>query len=112
MRVTLLEPEFVHSDERRTLTQLFTANFKQVNLYECKANVSLGDHYHKKTIEYFYIIDGELEVNGREVKARDSFVFHPEQVHTILTKTVAMFMTFLTEAYDKDNPDLWKTWKS
>lgn len=104
-----MEPEFVHSDTRRKITQLFTADIKQVNVYECKANITLGNHYHKKTIEYFYILDGEVESNGRTMVSGDLFVYHPEQVHTIVTKTDCRFMTFLTLPFNQEEPDLWKS---
>ena len=108
MRTTLLEPESVHQDARRTITQLFTADIKQVNVYEAKANVTLGDHYHKNTIEYFYILDGEVVANGKYCTAGDLFVYYPETKHTIVCRTDCRFMTFLTLPYDERNPDIWK----
>lgn len=109
MRVTVLEPELVHEDARRRLTQLFTADIKQVNIYECKADVTLGNHYHKETVEYFYILDGEMLSNGKKMVAGDLFMFIPEQVHTIVTKTDCRFMTFVTKAFNLEAPDLWKS---
>lgn len=104
-----MEAEFVHKDDRRKLTQLFTADIKQINVYECEPNVVLGNHYHKQTIEYFYILDGEIESNGKTMVDGDLFVYHPEQVHTIVTRTACRFMTFVTKEFDKENPDLWKS---
>lgn len=104
-----LEPEFSHEDSRRKLTQLLTADIKQVNVYECQANVNLGNHFHKKTVEFFYILDGEIESNGETKKEGDLFVYYPETMHTIWAKTTCRFMTFLTVPFDKENPDLWKS---
>lgn len=107
--MTVLEPEIVHEDARRRLTQLFTANIKQVNLYECRANVTLGNHYHKETVEYFYLLDGHMESNGKPMNPGDLFMFIPEQVHKIETKTDCRFMTFVTKEFNLEAPDLWKS---
>lgn len=104
-----MEPEFVDVDARRKLTQLFTADIKQVNFYECKPNVTLGNHYHKQTVEYFFVLDGEIEANGKLMKEGDLFVYHPEQMHTIVSKTDARFMTFLTVPFNSQEPDLWRS---
>lgn len=109
MKPTLLEPDSIHSDSRRTLTQLLTADIKQVNVYEVQPNVTLGNHYHKNTIEYFYVLDGEIESNGKEMRPGDLFVYYPQTLHTITTKTSSRFMTFLTVPYNQENPDLWKS---
>ena len=105
----MIEPESVHKDSRRTLTQLLTADIKQVNVYEVEPNVTLGNHYHKETIEYFYILDGEIESNGKTMVAGDLFVYYPQTVHTIVSKTNTRFMTFLTKPYNPEAPDLWKS---
>jgi len=104
-----MEPQFIHEDSRRKITQLFTADIKQVNLYECKPNVELGNHYHKETVEYFFVLDGEIESNGKTMVPGDLFVYHPQQMHKIVTKTDCRFMTFLTKAFNQESPDLWKS---
>ena len=54
--MNVLKPEFVSQDSRRILSQLLTADIKQVNHYEAKRGAVLGNHYHKQTNEYFFII--------------------------------------------------------
>ena len=104
----ILEHEELLRDERRTLTQLLTANIKQVNVYDVNPGVELGNHYHKETVEYFYVLQGTLEANGKKMWAGDLFVFYPQTPHVIKTKEYCRFMTFLTVPFDKENPDLWK----
>jgi len=47
--MNLITHEFTHSDDRRVLNQVLSANIKQVNSYACEAGVELGNHYHDKT---------------------------------------------------------------
>lgn len=108
-----LFPEFIHKDKRRTLSQLFTAEFKQVNLYEANKKALLGDHYHKETYEYFYILKGSflLGVNSKShVVGRDTFfVVEPGERHTLeCLSLTGSFLTFLTKPYTKEDTDTYK----
>lgn len=104
----LLSPEFQHKDLRRTLTQLITDDIKQVNLYEAKKDAILGNHYHKDTTEYFYIIRGSVTYNDCEViNPGMMFKVSPPEKHLIRCLTDVKLMTFLTKPYDKKEPDLW-----
>lgn len=114
----LLNPEFKHSDDRRTITQLFTGWVEQVNTYEAKKGSTLGNHYHKHTIEYFYILKGTATVYledtvthsawSQVIRSGDLFVVHPYEFHTIDCLTDVEMMTFLSMPYDKDKPDIYK----
>ena len=107
--MTTLEPEFVSKDERRSLTQLLTADIKQVNVYEAKEGSVLGNHYHKQTTEYFYILEGKVGYNKATVLGKGSlFSVRPLENHTITCLSDVQMMTFLTVPFDKENPDLWK----
>lgn len=103
----LLSPEFVHVDERRKLTQLITADIKQINIYEAKKGSNLGDHYHKSTNEFFYILKGGVLYNKDRILGKgDLFAVFPEEKHSIYCLTDVTFMTFLTKAYDNEHPDI------
>ena len=103
-----LNHEFKHHDKRRILTQLLTSDIKQINTYEAVHGAILGDHFHKETIEYFYILSGVLIYNNKKIlKKGDLFVVEPEEKHSLLVKSdKAVFMTFLTKPYTKENPDI------
>lgn len=106
--MNLLKPEFIHQDDRRKLIQIFTADIKQVNIYEAKKGSELGNHYHKETDEFFYIIKGIVLYNKTQMLSEgDIFVVYPEENHLLLCLTDVQFMTFLTKPFDKENPDLW-----
>lgn len=104
-----LKPEFVHVDKRRSLTQLLTADIRQVNVYEAQHGAELGNHFHKETIEYFYILSGSLTYNDALVVKKGD-IFHPSigEKHTLkVLSDKAKFMTFLTKPYDKETPDIY-----
>ena len=106
--MNFLEPEFQHRDNRRSLVQLLTADIKQVNIYEANHGAELGNHFHKETIEYFYIVRGSLEYNGRKILKKGD-LFYPDlgEKHTVkVISDKATFMTFLTKAYNSQEPDL------
>ena len=104
-----LKPEFVNSDNRRILSQLVTSDFKQVNIYEATHGSILGNHFHKETVEYFYIIKGSLEYNDKAiVKKGDLFVVEPPEKHWLkVISDKATFMTFLTKPYKLESPDIY-----
>jgi len=105
----LLKIEFQHKDKRRTLTQLLTADIKQVNVYEAHHGEELGNHFHKETIEYFYILSGSMKYNNKQILKKGD-IFHPElgERHTVkVLSDKATFMTFLTKPYDKETPDIY-----
>jgi len=105
----LLKPEYINSDKRRTLTQLITANIKQVNLYEAHHGENLGNHFHKETIEYFYVVRGTLEYNKTNIMKKGD-LFYPDlgEKHTVKAiSDTCVFMTFLTKPYNQGSPDVY-----
>ena len=106
----VLEKDSIHEDGRRRITQLLTASIKQVNVYDAKKGSSLGNHYHKETVEYFYIIRGKVIYNNSRIfDSGELFAVYPEEVHTIECLEDTKFMTFLSRPYTKEEPDIWKT---
>ena len=104
----ILSHEFQHTDERRRLTQILTEDIKQVNVYEAKKDAHLGNHFHKDTIEYFYILKGTVTYNDNEViNPGTLFKVSPFEKHTLRCMTNVKMMTFLTKAYTDKEPDLW-----
>lgn len=114
----ILNPELYLPSNRRNLTQLFTKRIEQVNFYEAKKGSVLGDHYHKKTTEIFFIVKGSIILHTHFNKSRVShsevvnkntcFRINPQEVHIIECLTDCNFLTFLTHPFDNKNPDLHK----
>ena len=85
-----LTPDFSFNDERGFLYQLSRDGWKQINVSKTIAGTFRGGHYHKKTKEAFFIVDGEISVllekgnQKQEVifKTGDFFVINPYVVHS------------------------------
>ena len=105
-----LVPEYSDKESRRILTQLFTARVEQVNVTEAPHGAILGNHFHKSTKEYFYVIRGSMKYNNKEMlKKGDLFMVEPHERHTLkVLSDKATFITFLSEPYNVDSPDLHK----
>lgn len=110
--IEVLKPLSQISDSRRTLSHLLTDTIRDINHYEAKKGAVLGNHYHKKTDEYFYITRGSCLVRaGKSDKVFNRgamFVIRPQIMHSIECLTDLEFLTFLTEPFDEHNPDLHK----
>jgi len=105
----VLNPEFRHEDSRRILKQLITDDIKQVNLYECETGAILGDHFHKETTEYFYIVSGFISYNDLySLNEGTFFRVNPLELHTIRCLSKTTLMTFLTRPFKQDDQDIWK----
>jgi len=88
--IEFLKPDFSFSDERGCLFQLVHDGWKQVNVSQTKAGVKRGGHYHKQTVEAFFVVSGEVRLTlskgGKTeqvtVKTGDFFRFPPYVAHS------------------------------
>ena len=89
MTLKILSPEFIHSDERGSLTQLVSGGYSQINIVVSESGVTRGGHYHKACREAFYIIEGAVKVtaeSGGEItegifRRGDFFEIYPHTAH-------------------------------
>lgn len=105
-----LTPEFQNKDSRRILTQLLTTkDIKQINVYEANHGAILGNHFHKETVEYFYITRGTMIYNDRLIVRRgDFFVVYPPERHSLkVLSDKSTFLTFLTRPFSQENSDIY-----
>lgn len=83
--------DFRHQDYRGSLIQLVHGGFKQINVLESKDGSSRGAHFHKRSVEAFYVIEGSVVVRlwNKEkeetvtFKKGDFFEIHPFILHTM-----------------------------
>lgn len=59
---TIIKPDFEHHDDRGFLLQLVHDKFSQFNIIFTKKGSARGKHYHKTSLEAFYVISGSVEV--------------------------------------------------
>lgn len=59
-----LETDFKHMDERGMICQILSIPNSQVNYLFTKKGAKRGKHFHKKNHEYFYIINGKINISA------------------------------------------------
>ncbi len=99
------EVDFQHIDARGSLTQLIHNGFAQVNVLESKAGTKRGAHFHKVSVEAFFLIKGcvEVEFIGKEFnekvffKQGDFFEIHPYILHDMFFPEYCL----MVQLYDK-----------
>ena len=115
MLIERLTPNFIHNDNRGTLTQLIRRGYSQVNVITSKGGVIRGGHYHELNTEAFYIVSGRCRVTARkdgekeeaEFKAGDFFRVGPYVTHDFeyMEDSVLVTMYSLGVELDGDKKD-------
>jgi mannose-6-phosphate isomerase-like protein (cupin superfamily) len=116
--INRIPPYFIHNDIRGGIQGLLNfGTWEEVNYITSTANSIRGGHYHKKTSEAFFIIEGEINVITKNiadndtnisedlVKQGDCFIIEPMTLHTFNIINDAKWLNFLsckTKETDKD----------
>ena len=59
----IIKPYLENSDNRGLFFGIINyGNWEEINYIETNSGNIRGDHYHKNTIEMFFIIEGEIEL--------------------------------------------------
>jgi len=97
-------PSFYSYDDRGFIRGIVQSNniiWKEINYIESRADVVRGNHYHKVTLEGFYIISGKILVtlNGKDFIAEggDSFYVEPGVVHAFTVLEDSRWINFLSK---------------
>ncbi len=90
--------------------------WKEMNYVETKKGVKRGGHYHKKMLELFFIIEGSVRVEMRNVKTNDQagYVLNKFDVavmptgweHTIIAVEDTKWVSLNSELFDEKSPDM------
>lgn len=75
MLIEIIRPNFIHEDNRGTMTQLVQEGFKQVNIITSKANSFRGGHYHQLNREAFYVVSGKIKLILRKDAMTETLFF-------------------------------------
>jgi dTDP-4-dehydrorhamnose 3,5-epimerase-like enzyme len=75
MLIKIIQPDFTHTDERGTLTQLVRAGYRQINVVSSKAGSVRGDHYHKNNTEAFFVISGSFTLQAKKDSECYEYIF-------------------------------------
>lgn len=101
-------PHFYHHDNRGKIHGILqNKNIQEVNFLASKKDNIRGNHFHKKTDEYFYIISGEVEVKIKNIldntqreflaEKGDIFLIKPYELHTFVIVKNASWINFLSQ---------------
>jgi mannose-6-phosphate isomerase-like protein (cupin superfamily) len=112
----ILSPYQTFEDERGILLGLLNeGNWEEFNYLETKSGLSRGNHYHKLTREFFFIIEGEGEIHIQDefglvtehpFKSKDLFVIEPGENHTFYCKSDTKWINALSKKFDNQAPDI------
>ena len=103
--------EYTRQDNRGSLVQLATGNWKQINAIFINKGKSFGKHYHKEKEELFIIFKGEIKLtigkglskNNYYFHTGESFVVEARNFHIIKAIEDTQMAELITEPYSKED---------
>lgn len=112
-------PYFKFSDDRGKIIGISQGiAWKEINFFESDKGCVRGNHYHKETVEGFYVIDGEIEVCLEDQKSGekknftarkgDIFRINPYIVHAFTVKTDSKWINLLSKEMVSMEKDIYK----
>lgn len=108
---------FSRSDKRGKFSELVNyGQWQSLITGKMKKSSSMGFHYHKNTIVYFYLLSGKASVKtlntrtGKKkrglLKPGEGYVFRPEEVRVIRYLRDSSFLILKSRRYNHLRPDL------
>lgn len=108
--------EFEYKDKRGAFKQITSGNWKQLNILETKKGFVRGGHYHKQTLEFFYVQKGKIKLMIKNLKTGskktgtykngECFVIGPFESHTIKAISDSMLVVLLSKIHNAKKPDI------
>lgn len=106
-----LKVEYQRKEDRGTLTQVNTGDWKQLNILEIKKGNTFGGHYHKEKEELFYVIFGKVEFiieNDKglftEILGKGDCLFvEPYDKHTLCALQDTTVVEVLSQPFSKED---------
>lgn len=116
MKTIILSPTHVREDERGSFIEFLNGQrVANVSCGKMRKGAVMGNHYHKKTSVYFFLVSGSAAIINLNVqtKKRESFslhknegtVFNPFVSHAIEFRQDSTFIMAKTRAYNAKNTD-------
>lgn len=115
----LINPYFYFKDGRGSLLGIFqNRRFEELNYIESKKGSERGNHYHKKTKETFFIIEGKIKVRLVDMKTGlkkefiaeggDIFMIRPNTAHTFYVLKDSKWINMLSKSMVEGSKDMYK----
>lgn len=97
----------VHSDSRRELIDYtFDFSVKSLKVIKCFTSQDLGNHYHVKKTELFFLLQGRIKTmitNDQVLESLDApfaWRVEPNEFHSILPEEGAVIICLSDHSYD------------
>lgn len=114
-----VESKIFHQDERGFIHSVIrSGEWREINYIESQKGAIRGGHYHKKTLECFFIIKGLIDISIENIKsgktekftakARDVFVVKPFEVHKFQVLEDSAWINILSIAMNEHEKDMFK----
>jgi len=119
--IQIIKRYFTDRDERGKFEGLINfGNWREFNIVETNANVTRGNHYHKKTKEIFIILKGVVKVTAQNIvknkltgdteekilKKGDVILIEPYVNHIFYILEKSKWINILSQIIQKDSPDI------
>ena len=112
----IIRPSFVRQDGRGILRELHNGSgWYSVVQGEMAAGAVMGNHYHKETDVFYFLLSGRARIVIRRIDSshRDEFVigamegviFKPFETHTVTFEESGVYLLLRSRPYDPKNTD-------
>lgn len=114
-----VDAKIFHQDERGFIySVIHSGEWREINYVESQKGSVRGGHYHKKTLECFFVIKGAIDVgienikSGKSerftVKARSVFVVEPFEIHKFKILEDSAWINILSMPMDDKDKDMYR----
>ncbi len=115
----LIVPSFERKDERGAFQEVLNGGrWEALIRGNMKPGAVMGNHYHKRTLVFFYIVDGLVKIKTVHVEsgATDEFqlssgqgtILRINESHSIRFLKESEFIMLKSEKYDSNDPDTYR----
>ncbi len=112
----ILKPTFTRTDARGTLHEILNqGTWESIVGGTMNPGAAMGQHYHKETLVFFYLLSGSATVKTIDVAtgARDEFrlgaqegvIFPVNETHVVIFDERSDYLMIKSKQYDPQNPD-------
>lgn len=114
-----IDSKIFHKDERGFIYSVLNkGQWQEINYVESQRGSVRGGHYHKETLECFFIIKGTIDVyidniknkksESFSVKERSVFVIEPFEIHKFKVLEDSAWINILSKPIDNNNKDIFR----
>ena len=118
MKNRIIKPSYKREDERGLLLEIVKNKpFVDLLYGKMKKGSIIGNHYHKKTLEFLHLLEGKAHIYTKNIKngkKLDFILNKGEGISFDLYESISIeflydskLLLFNNKTFDKDNPDIY-----